>query len=259
VQLPLARLLLVGPAGIGKRAVAVAIARVLHVVPQPVCVDLAEFTDTPSAFEALFGGVTHEGILTSAACRNPARTIIFENGQSAPARLLDRLSVVLSAGQAVDGCSKAVVSFERCVFIFLHHCSPAWLDGDGSRSGGGSAALVAARLAEEGQIAGSLLTQLDGVHCFRPLDRMSQARVVAQLMRAECAKFNIELAYVAPEILAAALDWVSAETGFAPVPHRVARLLKDPLLRAVQNEQPRLVLEKRHLTELPVERNFAHA
>ncbi len=246
-NLPIGIHVLAGPSGFGKRTLSLRLGQVLHVRPSIQYYDLADLQDVAPAWSALFGDASRPGQLSGAISDRPFQTVIFDNLNRASAPFLERLAKVLAAGRAADGQTGRAISFEHCLFVFLWHGS---LAGMSSPIGdhGANPSLTDTLLTERG-VPVEFVRQVQQLVTMPIPSRLDQAKVIASLMRRECQKFEVELSYVAPEILVHELQSVADEHGFAAVPNRLTRLLTDPLLRAARTGQRRLVLEQPQLSE----------
>ncbi len=246
-NLPVGVYVLAGPSGFGKRTLALRLGQLLHARPSIQYFDLADLRDVATAWTALFGDASRPGQLSSAISTRPFQTLVFDNLHLASAPFLERIAKLLAAGRAADGQTGRTISFEHCLFLFLWHGSLVAIPTGNAHDANDSSA-AETFLTEQG-VAVEFVRQ---VHQMIPMpapSRFDQAKVVASLMRRECQKFEVELSFVAPEILVRELQSVANEHGFAPLPTRLTRLLTDPLLRAARTGQRRLVLEQPQLSE----------
>lgn len=228
-QGPLVSLLLVGGDGIGKRYLVRVLASVLFRNAGLLNVEADKLGADPSS--SLFGGKSAPGLLTDAIRRQPHQIIFVERMEHLTRDASERLVELLQHGVAVAGDSSRKVSFQHCIFIFTtSRCHDILLKvaekGIPIDTWRRQAADV---LSSEAGVDPGLVTSMSDVLVCTPLDDLAKAEVIASIMGDECAKFNVKLLSVAPEILVGEVTHIDSIFGFARVPARVRHMLRKPL------------------------------
>jgi hypothetical protein len=246
MQAPLAVFVLAGPPGIGKRYLATQLGRLVYRDRTVLNVDLAETHQAVGALAELFGcGGMPAGRLVAAVKARPCQTVVFDNSDAAPHEVLDRLSRVLETGQWSPDANSRPVSFRQCVFVLLcTGCPEALLNNLGQRS-------AADVLADETPLGPSIVSRADEALVLRRPDLVTRAAVVARLLERYCTRHGMELEYVAPEVITELTAGVTDSHGFAFVPARVSKRLREHLARAARAGQTRVEVHADDVSPCP--------
>lgn len=218
-QPPLATVLLLGPAGVGKRFVAEQIGAQLYGVDAVLTIDLAE-------------GEEHVATLLEAVRRQPRLTLVLDNVQRATPTFLERLQAIVGRGSVREGKDR-VVDFRHTFVIAISEC-----DHDAVAAAIGAAAATSGMTMEIQAVAQAtsldalLATLLGQVFWFPFPDTEAQVRVVSQLMAQEATRANLQLTFVDPVVLHREVRAAAAARSFALCPGRIARLLQPRIAEA---------------------------
>lgn len=233
---PIGTFIVSGPAGIGKRLIAEQVGQHLYRRPATTVIDLSRFNDADGVGR-LFGTSGIEGVLTQAVRRCPGQTVILENLQEARAELIRQLRSLLMTGQCVDGANRQEVRFRDCV-VFLLATTSEPTGGEGAMSNEQKRHWFDTSC----PIATPLLAICSEYLQLTTPSAREKAAIIAQLMIEECLRYQIELEYVAPEILVDEVDLFSSRNGFEQTCLRLSRWMSGPLHLAVTNGMQRLAL-----------------
>lgn len=247
-EAPLASVLLIGPEGIGKRFLARVVGRLVFRDAGELVIDLEKLG--ADAVSSAFGTKGSPGLLTTAVLRQPYHTVVLEHLEAASPAFQQHLQQVLKQGLFTDPGSGRTISFQNCLFaLTAARPSPA-LDLALARSPTWEAWHRQAQqiLADELEMdAGLLATITDVVLCPRPSD-LVKAEVLTLALRRECKAYNVQLEYVAPEILVQEVEHIRESLGFSLVPDRIAKLLREPLVQAAERQRNRMRLNVEYLS-----------
>lgn len=239
----LATCIVVGPEGIGKRWLAQSLAGLMY--KEGVCsrFDLTDSDAASPSTAALFGDSGREGALIRSVKRRPHQVLFLENAHRASTATLARVQEILQTGHCTDPRSGGRVSFEHVVLVLTVCQTPPVLDKDPEGlSPRERDAYVQEALADHSRLEHRLVSLAHAVVVMRRPDRTDVARVIASLMQEECARYGVELDYVAPEILAEEVGDFNESLGFELSQSRLARKLEQPILAASVTNPPRVIL-----------------
>ena len=240
---PLASFLLVGPEGIGKRYLAKVVAWQLYGNGGIERFDSAELT-----VASLVGTRIAKGDLLQAIERTPCTLILFERIEKAVPDVVQLLVQLLTTGKVYLTDSQTAVSFEDATLVFTTDAiPPAWSAADSATNVNSQCVpALSELLASDLEIDPSLLNALTEIlPCESPSDCV-KAEVVALAMKQECSAHELELSNVDPEILASLVMLFDDSSGFRLLPHRVKKLLRQPLVAASAQQHTSLSLRVRH-------------
>jgi len=239
---PLASFLLVGPPGIGKRYMAQAVGELLYKNGGFFSLDMASLTESERAVGVLAG---RTGSLISTVKGRPNTVVLLENADMIPTSGIQALSNLLRTGVCVDPENKSAISFQNSV-IFLTTTKAVDLLRAGCEAAKDQDDWIrraADALSSETSFDLLFLSQLSAIVILNDPTDWTKAEVIALLMDRECSRFSKRLDYVAPEIIVHEVRQISEQYGFATVPARVSKLLKEPVVEASRRQSGRIILE----------------
>lgn len=100
-------------------------------------------------------------------------------------------------------------------------------------------------LSSESQINESLLHSLTEIYLCESPDDYVKSEVISLLMQKECRTHDTNLTFVDPKIVATQVMQIDEATGFALAPQRIKKLMRKPLVAAVDGNHETLSLRVR--------------
>jgi ATP-dependent Clp protease ATP-binding subunit ClpA len=265
---PLGVFLFVGPPGIGKRHLALRLGQMLYRDGANSVLQVDQYGNDAASVTGLFGGSsssvaggrTSAGDLLALAKSQPNHTLVLENIDAAGPKLQDRLRSLFATGVCQDPSNASPVSCRRCLFILTTTHVPRGIDREkhATLSADQRHRALVETLAADTGLEPSFLARIQEVFLWDEPDDITKARVVLMLMAEECRKYHITLDYVAPEIIVEEVEAYLPAHGFAMAQTRIARRLRDPILKASQNQLDRLVLTLEMLSPLEPTQGQTH-
>ena len=239
----LASFLLVGPEGIGKRYLAKVVAWQLYGNGGIERFDSAELT-----VASLVGTRAAKGDLLQAIERTPYTLILFERIDKAVPDVVNLVVQLLTTGKVYLPDSQTAVSFENATLVFTAEgmSSPLLASNSATNLTGLCPQALSELLTNDLEIDPSLLNAITEILPCKPPTDLVKAEVVALAMKQECSAHGLELSNVDPEILAAQVTLLDDASGFRLLPHRIKKLLRQPLVAASPQQHTSLSLRVRH-------------
>ena len=224
VTSPIGVFVFVGQRGLGKRSLAIELGSRMYRNGGIAIVDVSD----PNI---------HAGLLVAEAQANPFTTFILDRFETATERLQnDLLSIVVGTPQT-DPKTGVKVSFRHTLFFFLIQGSAERLPAPSRQAGGTGQTMLVNTLSDDLHIDKRLAWSIHGVLPFLLPPSLKQAEVIAAIMENACRKYNLQLGYVEPAVLAREVEMATQAGGFELAPARVEKLLNGRILEAMSAHQ----------------------
>ena len=236
---PMAAFLFLGSSGVGKTALATALAEEVFGSSRAlVRFDMSEYGEKHSVSSLIgsppgYVGYGEEGALTGRVHRQPRCLLLFDEAEKAHPDILHLLLQILDSGFLHDAMGRRV-DFRRTVIILtanLAETETKPIAGFGETAAGRSAEALARR-----QFRPELIGRLDAVIHFAKLS-LETAAAIVNTLATELLKRLDSLGItvtVTPSLLAAiAQEGVSSPYGARTLQHIFRERLEDPLITAI--------------------------
>ena len=235
---PLAGMLFLGPSGVGKTALATALAKAVFGTERALLrLDMSEYTEKQSLSKLIgsppgYVGHEEEGLLTAALHRRPRTLILFDEAEKAHSEIIGLLLQILDHGFLTDSAGRRV-DFRSALIVLT---SNVGAEGFGGRHVGFTTAADAEDHAEEtarSLFRPELIGRLDGVIPFQPLSAEAGERLAEVLLdrlQARLSGNGIPFTFSPslPAYLAKA--GISPRYGARPLQRLIRQEVKDRLL-----------------------------
>ncbi len=250
---PIGSFIFLGPTGVGKTALAQALAEFLFDDPDALFrVDMSEYRERHTVSRLIgappgYVGYEEGGQLTEAVRRRPYQVILFDEIEKAHPEIWNTLLQVLEDGRLTDGQGH-IVDFRNTVIIMTSNIGTEFAQK------GGTLGFQIRRGEEDKQLEKNyaqveeslkrtfrpeFLNRIDEVIIFHVLDR-DQIKQIVDLQMKEIAE-RLREHHIEIELTEAAREWLAKE-GYDP--QFGARPLRRTLQRKVESPLSRKLLEK---------------
>jgi len=185
---PIATFLFLGPSGVGKTALAKAVAASYFGGENAMLrFDMSEYQDQASVYRLIGAPGGEAGLLTEAIRRNPFALILLDEFEKAHPNILNLFLQVFDEGRLTDSSGRTV-DFTNAIIIVTSNAGTAYIQ-DATKAGVPTDQMKTHLLEEElrGIYRPELLNRFDGMIVFRPLTE-DEVQQIAYLMVAQVAE-----------------------------------------------------------------------
>lgn len=185
---PISTFLFLGPSGVGKTALAKAVAASYFGGENAMLrFDMSEYQDQASVYRLIGAPGGEAGLLTEAVRRNPFALILLDEFEKAHPNILNLFLQVFDEGRLTDSSGRTV-DFTNAIIIVTSNAGTTYIQ-DATKQGISTDQIKTHLLEEElrGIYRPELLNRFDGVIVFRPLTE-DDVQQIAYLMIAQVAE-----------------------------------------------------------------------
>ena len=185
---PIATFLFLGPSGVGKTALAKAVAAAYFGGEDAaIRFDMSEYLDQSSVYRLIGAPGGEAGLLTEAVRRNPFALVLLDEFEKAHPNILNLFLQVFDDGRLTDSAGRTV-DFTNTIIIATSNAGSSYIQ-DAVTQGVPMDQVKTHLLEEElrGSYRTELLNRFDGIIVFRPLTE-DDVQQIAYLMIAQVAE-----------------------------------------------------------------------
>ena len=232
--------LLVGPTGTGKTFLALMTAKALWPEREPLVLRMNQYK-SPSDVNAIMGwsgaGAGGAGELTRAVAENPHLVVLLDEIDKCHPEVLHGLFDALDGGQCRDKATGGIVDFSGCVFFATCNAGVERLRLIAGADPRSYAAQARDVLVGEAGFDKSFLARFTEILLMDSLSPTNVAEIACLLIEKQWREQGVEVAYIAPELLAQAvkLNEEFGQYGVRQLAHCVQRLTDGMLDSARRN------------------------
>lgn len=212
---PIANLLFLGPPGTGKTELAGAMAAFLYGDEKnKLHFEMGQFkgkegvtrlTGTPLGYV----GSSQGGQLTRPVLNNPKRLILFDEIEKAEPEIFDAFLSMMGEGRLTEAGSGKVADFTQSIIILTSNAEFEAIGKLQEQMADDPQEMlnaVKSHLADTKIFRPELLSRVDKIYVFKPLEGIVIAEIAAMKMVGLAKDYDLELAYVDPQIIVDAMN-----------------------------------------------------
>jgi len=229
---------------VGKTSLAKALAHCLYPGREGLIrLDMSEYMEKHSVSRLIgsppgYVGYGEGGQLTEKVKARPACVVLLDEVEKAHPDVLNLLLQILEEGELTDGTGQPV-SFREAVVLMTSNLGSGIVGGKACgfvRADRQAAAREAVMAAVKRALRPELLSRLDGVVLFQPLEKESLSAIALgelEKLAEKCRGQGVALTWDEAAVEALVSDGLDPALGARPLRQRVERLVEDPLAAAI--------------------------